>query len=184
MGIKLVDRILRFVGVSAVLHVILLPVTYRLWIDYVQSGRIAQGDVPLFVWPVLILYVAAPIAAGTLIGWGTRGRRHWAGWFTGPDPAPRAWDHVFGGLPDGWIRLRMKTGSWLGGAYATRPDGTRSYAAGYPEDQDLFLIEAFDVDPDTGEFRFGDDGHPLSRGSAILVRWNEVEYLELLEAVT
>jgi hypothetical protein len=78
----------------------------------------------------------------------------------------------------------MKAGSWLGGAYATRPDGTRSYAAGYPEDQDLFLIEAFDVDPDTGEFRFGDDGQPLSRGSAILVRWNEVEYLELLEAVT
>jgi hypothetical protein len=56
-GIKLVDRILRFVGVSAVLHVILLPVTYRLWIDYVQSGRVGHGDVPLFVWPVLILYV-------------------------------------------------------------------------------------------------------------------------------
>jgi hypothetical protein len=100
----------------------------------------------------------------------------------GPTRAPRAWDHLFGSRPDGWIRLRLRSGSWLAGAYAKRPDGSRSYAAGYPEEQDLYLIEAMDVDPDTGEFRFGDHGYPVSRGSGILVRWSEVEYLEFIEA--
>jgi Family of unknown function (DUF6338) len=181
-GIKLADRLLRFIGVSAVLHVTFLPITYRLRSEFVRSGRVADGTVPLIAWPALILYVAVPIAGGTLVGWGTRGRHAWARWFTGPDPAPRAWDDLFGSRPDGWIRLRLRSGSWLAGAYAKRPDGSRSYAAGYPEEQDLYLIEAMDVDPDTGEFLFGDDGYPVSRGSGILVRWSEVEYLEFIEA--
>ncbi len=70
----------------------------------------------------------------------------------GPDPAPRAWDYLFGARPDGWIWLRLKTGTWLAGAYAVKEDGWRSYAAGYPAPQDLFLVEAVEVDPDTGEF--------------------------------
>jgi len=77
-----------------------------------------------------------------------------------PDPAPRAWDHLLGTRPDGWIRLRRKSGIWLGGAFATRPDGARSYAAGYPEDQDLYLADAMVVDPDSGEFLL-DDEHRL-----------------------
>src|SRR6266705_323036 len=68
-GIKLADRLLRFIGVSAVLHVTFLPITYRLWSEYVRSGRVADGTVPLIAWPVLILYVAVPIAGGTLVGW-------------------------------------------------------------------------------------------------------------------
>ena len=45
-----------------------------------------------------------------------------------------------------------------------------------------YLIEAMDVDPDTGEFLFGDDGYPVSRALGILVRWSEVVYLEFIEA--
>ena len=61
-------------------------------------------------------------------------------------------------------------------------DGWRSYAAGYPEKQDLFLVEAAEVDPETGEFEFDESGEPALRGSGILIRWEEVEYLEFIDA--
>ena len=81
--------------------------------------------------------------------------------------------HRKGGLPAmcssgprGWVRLRLKGGTWLGGAFATRADGTRSYAAGYPEQQDLYLVESVEVDPETGSFLLDDEGTPVSRGSS------------------
>jgi hypothetical protein len=37
------------------------------------------------------------------------------------------------------------------------------------------------VDPDTGEFRLI-DGRPSLRESGLLVRWEEVEYLEFIDA--
>jgi len=57
----------------------------------------------------------------------------------------------------------------------------RSYAAGYPEEPDLLIAEAAEVDPDSGEFVFDASGNPRLRGSALLVRWNEVEYLEFVD---
>ncbi len=76
----------------------------------------------------------------------------------------------------------MKNGIWLGGAFATRPGGTRSYAAGYPEEQDLYLVEAVECDRDSGDFLLDDRGTPVSRGSSMLIRWSEVEYLDFIEA--
>jgi hypothetical protein len=131
---------------------------------------------------VPLVYVGAPIVAGTLVGIGTRARKGWTRVFTGPDPAPRAWDYLFSTRPDGWVRLRLKSGVWLGGAFATMPDGSRSYAAAYPEDQDLYLVEAVEVDPKTGSFVLDEEGKSVSRGSAILIRWDEVEYLDYIEA--
>ncbi len=180
-GTQLSDRILRFVGFSALIHASGAPLTYVLWIEFVRTGRLFEGDVPLWLWLVPISYVSVPTVLGTVVGMATRERRSWARFFTGPDPAPRAWDHLFGGRPDGWVRLRLKSGVWLGGAFATRADGVRSYAAGYPEEQDLFLAEAVEVDPESGEFVLDDRGQPVSRGSAILVRWDEVEYLDFIE---
>ena len=181
-GVRLSDRLFRFIGFSALMHVLLAPVTYRLWVDFVRSGRLAAGAVPIAIWFVPIAFVVIPMLAGSVIGRATRQRKTWATLFTGPDPAPRAWDHLFGSGPDGWIRLRLKSGRWIGGAFARQPDGSRSYAAGYPEDQDLYLLEAVEVDPDTGSFILGEDGAAVSRGSSILVRWEEVEYLDFIEA--
>jgi hypothetical protein len=62
------------------------------------------------------------------------------------------------------------------------PDGSRSYAAGYPEDPDLYLVEAIEADPQSGEFLLDKNGEPTLRGSGILVRWAEVEYLDFIEA--
>jgi hypothetical protein len=181
-GIGLSDRILRFVGVSALLHVFFAPLTYRVWIDFVRSGRIGAGEAPMELWLAPLLYVAIPVTLGSVVGAGTLQEQRWARLFTGRDPAPRAWDYLFGTRPDGWIRLRLKSGTWIAGVYAVKDDGWRSYASGYPEPQDLFLVEAVEVDPDTGEFLFDDDGSRLVRGSAILVRWDEIEYLEFIDA--
>ena len=67
---------------------------------------------------------------------------------TGSNPAPRAWDYLFGLRPEGWIRLKLKSGGWLAGAYAVQEDDLRSYASGYPEKQDLFLVDMAEVDPE------------------------------------
>ncbi len=182
-GTRFADRLVRFVGVSAVFHALIAPVTYRLWIEFVISGRLAREDVPLWLWPAALLYIAVPILAGTLIGFGTRRGWRWTKIFTGPEPAPRAWDHLFARRPDGWILLHLKSGVWLGGAYAAdATGGQKSYAAGYPDEQDLYLAEAAEVDPITGQFVYGADGRPKRTGSGILIRWSEVEHLEFTEA--
>ena len=38
------------------------------------------------------------------------------------------------------------------------------------------------VESDTGEFQFDADGHPTMLDGGILVRWEEVEYLEFIDA--
>src|SRR5918996_2184428 len=67
-GIRFSDRVLRFVEISAILHALLAPVTYRLWIDYLASGNLAEGRAPLALWLVPILYVFLPIFAGSAVG--------------------------------------------------------------------------------------------------------------------
>ncbi len=182
-GASLSDRAFRFIEFSAVLHALSAPVTFLLWRSYVVTDRFTGGRVPLALWALPIFYVLLPILAGYEVGRATRSRKGWAKIFTGPAPAPRAWDHLFGFRPDGWILLRMKSGVWLGGAFAG-PDGEglESYAAGYPDEQDLFLAQSAIVDPDTGEFMRDADGRVVLGGSGILVRWEEVEYLEFTDA--
>ena len=75
----------------------------------------------------------------------------------------------------------MKSGVWLGGAYADA-GGRRSYAAGYPEPQDLYLAAAVELDQDTGEFVTDADGNVALLEGGILVRWDEVEHLEFIDA--
>jgi Family of unknown function (DUF6338) len=181
-GISLPDRVFRFVGISALFHAIAAPGTYALWHSLVRSGRWDDGGLILLaIWPVLLAYAGLPAAAGALVGRAVRRHRAgegkraaWIEWVTGPAPAPRAWDALFFGQPGGWILLKLKSGGWIGGELAAG-----SYAAGYPESQDLYVASAAEVDPETGEFVF-EDGKVKLRSSGILVRWDEVEYLEII----
>lgn len=179
-GVGLSDRLLRFVGGSAIFHAGAAPLTYWLWAE--QRRPIEQSaPLPWWLWGVAAAYVAVPLVAGTAVGGGVRSQKAWTTWFTGPNPAPRAWDHLFGQPVDGWVRLRMKSGAWLGGAFAEM-DGRRSYAAGYPEPQDLLLVTAALLDQETGQFVLNELGEVQTLESAILVRWDEVEYLEFIDA--
>jgi len=180
-GASLSDRVLRFVGASALLHAAAAPITYRLWSDYVRPGRVAKGEpLPTLLWLVLFAYALAPVVLGWIVGIGTRRKWRWTQLLTGRNPAPRAWDAFFGDDPEGWVRLRLKSGAWIGGALGAK-DGRRSYFAGYPEKQDLYLVQTAEVDPDSGEFLY-DEGEQLRvKDSGVLLRWDEVEYLEFFE---
>lgn len=109
-GAGLSDRVLRFIGVTAILQALAAPAIVWSWRTFILSGRLREGDLPIGLWLLPLLYVAVPIALGTLVGTATLEKRSWAKLFTGRSPAPRAWDHLFGSRPDGWIRLKLKSG--------------------------------------------------------------------------
>lgn len=181
-GIGFSDRLLRFFATSAIFHALIAPLTYWLWATYIRTGTLSAGrPLPIWLWPVVLVYVVLPFGLGTIVGRSTREAREWARLFTGPDPAPRAWDHFFAARPDGWIRLKLKSGVWVGGAYAPSDGGIQSYAAGYPEPQDIFLAETVEVDPETGTFVLEEE-EPVFRGTSLLIRWEEVELLEFDDA--
>ena len=176
-GISAADRVLRFIGASALLHATAIPVTWTLWTSQVRSGRLASGRTSaLLLWASALLYVAIPATFGSLAGIGVRRQWRWVRILVGRHPAPRAWDHLFASERPGWIRMRMKSGAWLGGAYANIGP-ISSYAAGYPDAQDVYLSALADLDPVTGEFKI-EGGRPVTRTSGLLVRWDEIEYLE------
>jgi hypothetical protein len=178
-GVALSDRVLRFVGLSALLHAAIAPVSYWFWAN--QWPKIREGmHVSLWLWALAIAYVAVPLASGTATGYATRLGLPWSRWFAGPHPAPRAWDYLFESELVGWVRMRMKSGVWIGGVFGV-VDGRRSYTAGYPEQQDLFLTAMIDVDPETGEFPVDEDGDIVHRPGGVLVRWEEIEYLQFVE---
>lgn len=162
-------------------HALIAWPTYRLWDEYIRSGRMQTGDGPILLWPVVVAYVLLPLILGTAVGHGTKGQKRWASWLSGHDPAPKAWDYFFGLHPRGWVRLKLKSGIWIGGVYM-EGETRKSYASGYPEPQDLFLINAVEMDPQTGRILRQSDGSVRVRDSSILLRWEEVEYLEFIEA--
>ena len=181
-GLGLTDRLLRFVGVSAVFHALAAPITYLAYKDLVVSGRLAHAsNVPWWLWPVALGYVAVPAAAGTAVGNGVAAGKTWTRYVAGRAPAPRAWDHLFAreGL-SGWVRLKLKSGDWIVGAYGRSGARDRSYAAGYPETQDLYLVDTAECDPSSGKFVLNQGGGPLLRGVSVLIRWDEVMYLEFI----
>lgn len=52
-GTGLSDRVLRFIGSSALLHVLAAPLTYQLWRVYVEPGRLRRGEaLPAWIWSV------------------------------------------------------------------------------------------------------------------------------------
>lgn len=180
-GIGLSDRVLRFVGGSAIFHAAFAPASYWFWSTQWPTIRVG-GAISWWLWLLTLVYVLVPITVGTTIGRATRKGAEWARWFTGPDPAPRAWDHLFQNEAFGWVRVRLKSGAWLGGAFANATDGRRSYASGYPETQDLYLSTILATDPATGEFEYGGDGNVKVLDGGLLLRWDEVEYLQFIDS--
>lgn len=192
-GIGLSDRLLRFTAASAVFLAIFAWQLYELRSEYqhhartgpngktIFVNRIANGDdLPWWLFVMPLLYISLPIVAGTAVGKTVRASS--SGWqrigriLAGRDPAPRAWDYLFTSRPAASVRLKLKAGHWLGGFY-----GDRSYAAGYPEEpQDLFLERTFAMDQEDGAFVLDDEGEPVDLGTALLIRWDEVAFMEVV----
>ena len=172
--------LLRSVGYSAVFHILFLPLTYHLRAFY--WDRIWEGMyVSPWVWVYIALYVVVPIALGLLAGWVVSNAKsvipkkyRWVGYLVGRSPAPCAWDSLFGRASvSGWVRIHTKSGRSIVGFY-----GKGSYVAGYPETQDIYLsyIIEDNIDP-TGLRKNG-----VNEQRGLLIRWDEVEYLELFSS--
>ena len=179
-GIGLQDRALRFVGGSAVLLSIAAWPLYWLYAGY-WDRLVDRQALPWWIWFAPILYTVLPVVGGGLLGLGWKKKWSWARYISGRDRTPQAWDHLFQDRPAGWVRCKLKSGTWVGGAFA-EVDGRRPYASGYPESQDLYLPAILPLDHDSGEVLINGDGTPELQGSGILIRWDEIEYLDFTEA--
>jgi hypothetical protein len=192
-GASLSDRVLRFVGASAIFQAIFAFPVYWIWSNYLHRATLVGGkiafrnlllegaDLPPLLFLVPVAYVALPIAAGTLASLAVRHRKRgkWtrriARVVAGRDPAPRAWDFLFSENPSAILRIRMKSGSRLGGLF-----GANSYASGYPElPQDLLLERVYVVDQQSGSFVKDEEGKFVETGSGLLLRWEDIEVLEV-----
>ena len=176
--------LLMSIGYSAIFHFLFAPVTYSLWSIY--WDKISQGErVSLWLWVALMPYVILPVGVGVLAGKATliesRGYNRWYSWtrfLAGSTRNPQAWDFLFGrDALTGWVRLRTKEGIFIGGYY-----GPGSSVAGYPEQQDIYLRNLAEVHSDTGEFILDHDQKPTLLSSGLLIRWDEVSYLEFKES--
>ena len=176
-GIQRKDRILRFVGGSAVFFALFSTPLYWLYSNYWIAFAAGQ-PLPRWLAVVPLVYVALPTAAGTLLGRGVRESWRWTRVLFGVSRVPRAWDYLFQHRRKGWVRCRLKSGTWLGGAVA-EVNGRQSFAARYPEPQDLYLAATIDVDPRTGEFR-SDWQTAAHSDIGVLLRWEDIEYLEFI----
>ena len=115
-GIGLRDRALRFMGLSAVLLSVFAWPTYWVCANY-WKPFVRREPLPEWFWGLPVLYIAVPLAAGLLPGYGWKKNWRWARFVAGRDRAPSAWDHLFQDQPVGGIRCRLKSGMWITGLY-------------------------------------------------------------------
>lgn len=179
MGTKTSDRVLRFGGVSACIHLLLAPLTYWIYRDFIATGALSHARAPLWLWPVAACYILPPAAGGWLLGYGVSKRWPWTRLFVGNGPHPTAWDYLFSKAEQtGFVRIQTTSNSWFFGAYTTSPtSGLASYAAGFPHDADLYLAVTFRCD-DNGWPIPNEDGQLQPMDLGLLIRRDEVAFLQ------
>lgn len=161
-GVTLADRTLRFIAVSAVFHVLAGWPEYWVWRTTLgRPGPILAGEFAI-LWGAAVLLLVLPAVTGSVVGQvyvhrddRPRWQREVLRWTIGPELAPRAWDDFFSDRPATYLRVRTVDGTTHAGLFASQ-----SYAAGFPEQPDLLLEEAWSLDPESGEL-LASLGYPL-----------------------
>lgn len=184
-GVTLADRVLRFIALSVLFHVLLGWGEYWLFRSAFMGEHFGGGQFAA-AWAAVTLLVAVPAIAGTITGglYATRSNRdtEWT-WLRrrvtptqearllrfllGRSPAPRAWDNLFAERPTAYLRIETVDGTALAGLFADA-----SYAAGFPNDPDLYLEQAWSVTDD------GSLGNPL--GYPMYIPAGQIARMEVL----
>lgn len=182
-GISFADRLVRFLASSALFHALFSGPEYLLYRDLFKNNRLQGGGVDWWlVEAVALAYVLVPVAVGALLGWGHKHHKKWAVLLVGNAPEPRAWDYFWRHTDRAVVRLKLKSGMWLAGLYGMAGNGRRSYASGHPEEGDLYLAVALEINNQSGELTLTDEQvTPLPGARGLLVRWPESEYIDIQE---
>ncbi|RIJ77943.1 hypothetical protein D1871_04470 [Nakamurella silvestris] len=183
------DRLVRFLAASVVFAALLSGLAYALYDKYVRSGRLSSGEgISWFsVQVVAVGYVMIPV----LGGWAcARALKKWPKLeaLLGSNQNPRAWDHAWNlaGSMHALVRIRLKSGTWIGGLYGRSQGGRNSSASAVADKEDLFLSIVLLIDDENGEFELDTDGRvqPATPRRGILLRWDEIELIEIQEETT
>ncbi|MFZ3494065.1 DUF6338 family protein [Streptomyces sp. 5.8] len=164
------ERVLRAVTAGIVLdtsYVLLVgPWLIRLLRDQRRGWLSGAADHPRTVaLAAMLLLIALPAGAAWLVS-----RLRLRGSHSSYERTPTAWDSAFRRRGHCLVRVRLKSGAWVGGWY-----GEGSYASSYPEAPDLYLQSAWAVS------RTGWLERPLEHTGGIYIRMDEVEFLDFVE---
>ncbi|WP_349897632.1 DUF6338 family protein [Parafrigoribacterium soli] len=157
-GVRAADR---SVG-ARVLEAIVASAIFDSVYAVVFSGEVSIALLDLHTYParnvvpvafvflvggVLVPYTAAWIIYGQVPFlerptrlWAERIRPHLTGSQEASD-TPTAWDFGSKTVREGWVRVRIAEGVWVGGVF-----DERSRFATYPESRDLFIAEQWNID--------------------------------------
>lgn len=161
-GAGLADRLVRFLTGSAIFHALFAGLELLMYREFIATGSLARGEAAWWAfWLVTLGYVLLPTLAGAGLGYSRMKRWRWVRLLLGDAPEPRAWDYLWNSDVQGFLRIKLKSGPWIAGFHGTTSDGRRSYAAGYPEEGDLYLAVGLEIDPHSGELNRDGDGRPL-----------------------
>lgn len=166
------NRLIRAIAVSALLDGLYLLVAGPRLVSLMTGGP-GSGGSPLgglskdpraagLVALLLIVLVPAVVAWGEATWTARRLKARY-------DPAPTAWDALFRDREACFVRIRTKSGLWIGGWL-----GTRSAVSAYPEEQDIYLQTQYQMRPD------GSFVAPVSGSAGVYVRGVDIEVIEIL----
>ncbi len=180
-GLGLRDRSLRIASGSAFILAVYATPLYWLHTNYWAQFR--DGALPIWMPTVLsVVYLGVPLTGGWCLGWGVRKQRSWAKLLVQDNRIPTAWDHMFSGRPAGWVRCKLKSGTWVAGAYAGESDGVSSYASGYPEKMDLYLSPIVMTHPSTGAFIYDDEDNVCLDAGGLWLQAEQIEMINFIPA--
>jgi Family of unknown function (DUF6338) len=178
-------QIFRFLGASAVFHVVFAPLTYVAYQKLVVTRALTEGRrISLWWWLALLAYVLVPYLSGAFSElsrvWGDNWLNRCIRWMLAPisgrSAEPRAWDRLFSKSNlAGYIRLRLNDGTWKAGVWLD------SYASGYGEEGDLYIAHEVAVNDEGEIVTDAETRLPELLGRGLLIRWSEVQYLDFTE---
>ena len=113
----------------------------------------------------LALFIVIPAAAAWAVGLMERRRQP-----SRSSTIPTAWDSAFRKRATCFIRVKLKTGAWVGGWY-----GRDSRASAYPNPPDLYLESAYEMGSD------GSFGSRVQATGGLYVSMKDVDVIEFVE---